>query len=314
MAKKHLNLTIDKEGEDKRLDRCLSRMIPECSRAYLQKLIKEGNVTCNGVVCDNQRMPVNEGMELEVLIEEPEETVPLAEQIDLPVLYEDDYMLVINKPAGMVVHPAIGNMSGTVVNALLGRYPDMQETMSTAGQRPGIVHRLDKDTSGILLIAKTPQAQFKLSKFFAERKVSKTYLAIVLGIPQNPSGKIVTLIGRHPVDRKKMAVVTRNGKEAVTLYDKVKCGSIDSIPLSMLSVNILTGRTHQIRVHMSSMGHPILGDKTYGGARLIHVARQMLHAWKLKIPHPISGELMEFEAPLPEDFSDLLENMNAAPC
>jgi 23S rRNA pseudouridine1911/1915/1917 synthase len=253
------------------------------------------------------------GMELEVEIEEPEETGPIAEEIDLPVLYEDDSMLVINKPWNMVVHPAEGNLTGTIVNALLARYPYMAETMYTSGGRPGIVHRLDKDTTGILLAAKTPEAQFRLSKCFADRKVSKTYLAIVLGIPREPTKQIVSMIGRHPVNRKKMAIVPRDGKEAITVYNTILSGYYQGVLLSLLSVNILTGRTHQIRVHLSSLGHSIIGDQTYGNNRQLHIERQMLHAWKLTIPHPGSGELMRFEAPLPEDFQEIVDEMKQHP-
>ncbi|MCP3965699.1 MAG: RluA family pseudouridine synthase [Lentisphaerae bacterium] len=309
MKQKIINLTIDKDVEGIRLDRCLSRLVPECSRSFLQKTIKDGKAKINGVVCNNQRLKVEAGMELTLELEEAESTEPVAEDFDLPIIYEDEYMVVINKPDNMVVHPAIGNPNGTVVNALLGRYPHLQETMSTSAGRPGIVHRLDKDTTGILLVGKTPQAQFKLSKAFADRRVSKTYMALVLGVPKEESGKIITLIGRHQVNRKKMAVVTRNGKEAITLYDVVKSGTIECIPASMLCINILTGRTHQIRVHLSSIGHPVVGDKVYGGNRLIFAPRQMLHAWKLKIPHPVTGELVEFTAPLPDDFDDLVRNM-----
>jgi 23S rRNA pseudouridine1911/1915/1917 synthase len=179
MTKKVIKLTINKASDGIRFDRCLASLIPECSRAFLQGHIKGGKAKIDGEVCTKQRFVVSAGMKLEVEIEEPEDTAPIAEQIDLPVLYEDDSMLVIDKPSNMVVHPAEGNLTGTIVNALLARYPYMADTMYTSGGRPGIVHRLDKNTTGILLAAKTPEAQFRLSKFFADRKVSKTYLAIV---------------------------------------------------------------------------------------------------------------------------------------
>ncbi|MFA7231192.1 MAG: RluA family pseudouridine synthase [Victivallaceae bacterium] len=306
MQIKLIKLSIDDDAHGSRLDRCLSQLIPDCSRTFLQKMIKSGKVSCNGKVLDVPRFPVQSGMEIIVELDEIESTAPTGEDIDLPIIYEDEFMLVINKPAGMVVHPAFGNPSGTVVNALLARYPYLTDIMSTTGMRPGIVHRLDKDTSGCLIAAKTPQAQFKLAKSFADRKVTKTYMAIVMGVPKNPTGKIATLIGRHPINRQKMAVVTQNGKEAITIYDIARCGLYEGVPLCIANVNILTGRTHQIRVHLASIGHPVLGDRIYGGSRLIYAPRQMLHAWKLKIPHPVSGEIREFEAPLPEDFTDII--------
>ena len=313
MSKKIIKLTINKASDGLRFDRCLSNLIPQCSRSFLQALIKTGKAKIDGEVCTVQRCKMAAGMELEVEIEEPEETGPIAEEIDLPVLYEDDSMLVINKPWNMVVHPAEGNLTGTIVNALLARYPYMAETMYTSGGRPGIVHRLDKDTTGILLAAKTPEAQFRLSKCFADRKVSKTYLAIVLGIPREPTKQIVSMIGRHPKNRKKMAVVPRNGKEAITVYNTISSGYYQGVLVSLLSVNILTGRTHQIRVHLSSMGHSIIGDQTYGNNRQLHIERQMLHAWKLTIPHPESGELMKFESPLPDDFQEIVDEMKQHP-
>jgi 23S rRNA pseudouridine1911/1915/1917 synthase len=313
MASKIIKLTINKASDGLRFDRCLSSLIPQCSRSFLQSHIKTGKAKIDGEVCSNQREKVSAGMEIEVEIEEPEDTMPIAEQIDLPVLYEDDHMLVIDKPWNMVVHPAEGNLTGTIVNALLARYPHMADTMYTSGGRPGIVHRLDKDTTGILLAAKTPEAQFRLSKCFKDRKVTKTYLAIVLGIPKEPTKQLVNMLGRHPGNRKKMAIVPRNGKEAVTIYNTLHSGYYQGVLLSLLSVNILTGRTHQIRVHLSSIGHSIIGDTTYGNNRQLHIERQMLHAWKLTIPHPETGELMSFESPLPEDFKEIVEEMKQHP-
>jgi 23S rRNA pseudouridine1911/1915/1917 synthase len=313
MKKKIIKLTINKGSDGMRFDRCLSSLIRECSRAFLQAHIKTGKASIDGEVCTNQRLRVTAGMKLKVEIEEPEETAPIAEQIDLPVLYEDDCMLIINKPYNMVIHPAEGNLTGTIVNALLARYPYMADTMYTSGGRPGIVHRLDKDTTGVLVAAKTPEAQFRLSKFFQDRKVSKTYLAIVLGVPREPTKQLINMIGRHPVNRKKMAIVPRNGKEAVTIYNTLQSGLYRGVLVSLLSVNILTGRTHQIRVHLASLGHSIIGDKTYGNKRLIHIERQMLHAWKLKIPHPATGELMSFESPIPDDFQEVLDEMKLNP-
>ena len=254
-------------------------------------------------------------MDAQIEIDFPEEKKIelVAENIDLPVLYEDEEIIVINKPAGIVVHPAAGNWTGTVVNALLGRNDEFVGDLSEGDLRPGIVHRLDKDTTGVLVAAKTPEAQFRLSKFFADRKVSKTYLAIVLGVPKEPTKQLISMLGRHPVNRKKMAIVPRNGKEAVTIYNTLQSGLYQGVLVSLLSVNILTGRTHQIRVHLAALGHSIIGDQTYGNKRLLHIHRQMLHAWKLKIPHPATGELMSFESPIPEDFQEILDEMKLNP-
>ena len=308
MNRKILSFQIDPQEAGTRLDRCLSRLIPGSSRTYLQKLIAEGLVTSEGTALTVPRYPVRAGMRVTVEVPESESTEPVAEPFDFPILYEDEAMLVIAKPAGVVVHPAAGNPTGTVVNALLGRYPHLAETLACTSGRPGIVHRLDKDTSGCLVIAKTPEAQYKLSSAFAGRETGKTYLAIVRGVPRRPEGEITGLIGRHPVNRQKMAVVERNGKLAVTRYRLVRSGIINGVPVSLMEVKILTGRTHQIRVHLSSIGIPVLGDATYGGtaAALSGIGRQMLHAWKLKIPHPLTGEELEFTAPVPEDFQTTL--------
>jgi 23S rRNA pseudouridine1911/1915/1917 synthase len=307
MTKKIIKLQVEAEHAGKRLDLLLPALLPDYSRSHLQKLIKSGAVRCGGAVCAAQRSPVKSGDSITVEIEEAESRVPTGENIDLPTLYEDDSLLVINKPPGMVVHPGAGNHTGTVVNALLGRNPELAEELAADESRPGIVHRLDKDTSGCLAIAKTPQAQFKLSRSFAEREVIKTYAALVRGIPAGKTGKIVTLIGRHPVNRQKMAVTERNGREAVTIYEALKSGRIEGIQVSMLSVRILTGRTHQIRVHMAHKGHPVLGDALYGGSQKLKVSRQMLHAWKLSFPHPETGKMISFEAPLPDDFTAIMD-------
>lgn len=311
MATKKLEFSITAEEAGTRLDRCLSRLIPGSSRSYLQKLIREGMVRADGAAVDIPRYPVRAGMRIEVDLPEESSPEPSPEPFDFPILYEDDAMLVIDKPAGVVVHPAAGNPAGTVVNALLGRYPQLAEELACGNSRPGIVHRLDKDTSGCLVVARTASAQFKLSGSFAGRETAKTYLALVRGVPKRPSGELSNLIGRHPVNRKKMAVVERCGKIAITRYWTVRTGTIDGVPAALLEVRILTGRTHQIRVHLASIGYPVLGDALYGGAgvSIEGLSRQMLHAWKLRVPHPVSGEAMEFTAPIPPDFKNLLDRM-----
>ncbi len=309
MNQKILSFKIEPGDAGTRLDRCLSRLIPDSSRTYLQKLITDGRVRGDGESLTVPRWPVRTGMTIEVVLPEAEETTVLPEEFSFPILYEDAMMLVIDKPAGVVVHPAAGNPTGTVVNALLGRYPDLAERMPTANGRPGIVHRLDKDTSGCLVIAKTPEAQFKLGNAFASRNTGKTYLAVLRGALRKESGEIVSLIGRHPVNRQKMAIVERNGKQAVTRYKRKKTGCAENSAVTLAEIDILTGRTHQIRVHMASLGNPVLGDETYGGCDRAFpaVERQMLHAWKLRLPHPGTGEMMTFCAPIPEDMQRMID-------
>ena len=311
MNEKQLTFNIENTDAGTRLDRCLSRLIPGSSRSYLQKLIKDGLVSSNGDILDIPRYPVRAGMKITVRLPEESGNEPVAEPFEFPILYEDDVMLVIDKPAGVVVHPAAGNPSGTVVNALLGRYPQLMDEMACQNSRPGIVHRLDKDTSGCLCIAKTASAQFKLSTAFASRDTSKTYMALVRGVPVRPQGEIITLIGRHPVNRQKMAVVERNGKQAITRYSLISSGIVDGAEISLLHVKILTGRTHQIRVHLASIGHPVLGDALYGGSRtaVSGADRQLLHAWKLELPHPATGEMIRFQAPVPEDMQFIISKM-----
>ena len=302
---RRLEFNIPPEVAGTRLDRCLSRLIPDSSRAYLQKLIKSGAVRCGSELCTVPRQPVSGGMRIEIDMPEAEDpdVLPTAEPFAFDILYEDEWMLVIDKPAGVVVHPAAGNSDGTIVNALLGRYPEWNELFAGVGVRPGIVHRLDKDTSGCLVVAKTPDAQFKLGTAFAERRTAKTYLVIVRGEPPRRQGELFGMIGRHPVNRQKMALLERGGKEALTRYRVLGSGELAGRKVSLLEVKILTGRTHQIRVHMASIGVPVLGDGLYGGARGVEfpVPRQMLHAWQLALPHPVDGRMLTFVSPVPAD-------------
>jgi 23S rRNA pseudouridine1911/1915/1917 synthase len=310
MSERRLEFTIPAECAGTRLDRCLSRLIPDSSRVYLQKLIKAGHVRCGGAECTVPRFPVAGGITVEVMLPEnvAVDGVPAAEPFEFDILYEDGFMLAIDKPAGVVVHPAVGNPDGTIVNALLGRYPQWNEIFGEVGSRPGIVHRLDKDTSGCLVVAKTPDAQFKLSTAFAERRTAKTYLALVCGVPARGSGELAGMIGRHPVNRQKMALLDRGGKPALTRYRCRGTGEFAGRTVSLLEVDILTGRTHQIRVHMASIGCPVLGDTLYGGARGLEnaVPRQMLHAWRIKVPHPADGRMLSLESPVPEDMQSVI--------
>lgn len=302
--------TVPESLDDERLDVCLAALDKSLSRSRVQRLVKDGMVKVAGEVCLVPKTLVKAWTRLDIMIPPPE---PLeraeGEDIPLKVLFEDACMLVVNKPAGMVVHPAAGNWTGTLVNAILGREPELAGDFDDAPLRPGIVHRLDKDTSGCLVVAKTAECLSKLATAFSERNVSKTYLALVAGWPRKQEEQIRTLIGRHPVDRKRMAVLKNRGREAVSIYKVVRQGEIDGVRAALLEVRILTGRTHQIRVHLSHIGNPVAGDEIYGGAKRIPAPRQMLHAWKLELVHPLTGKLMKFRATAPADFKRLMDKL-----
>ncbi len=306
-----LAFTVPPELDGERLDVCLARLATDFSRVQIQKAIASGNVLRNGKVQTAKRQTVSRDDRIEFQVpEEPSMDHVAAEHIPLDILYEDDALLVINKPAGMVVHPAAGNYTGTVVNALLGRDQEILEEFDEAdSMRPGIVHRLDKDTSGCLVIAKNGNAMHKLSRSFADREVSKTYMAIVAPAPKVMAAEIRTQIGRNPGNRKKMAVVRSGGRDAVTIFNVVRRGKIGPNSAALLKVRILTGRTHQIRVHMSHYGSPIIGDALYGGNSRIAAPRQMLHAWKLSFPHPVTKEMLSFESPFPADFQEYMDQI-----
>ena len=306
-----LAFTVPPELDGERLDVCLARLATDFSRVQIQKAIASGNVLRNGKVQTAKRQTVSRDDRIEFQVpEEPSMDHVAAEHIPLDILYEDDALLVINKPAGMVVHPAAGNYTGTVVNALLGRDQEILEEFDEAdSMRPGIVHRLDKDTSGCLVIAKNGNAMHKLSRSFADREVSKTYMAIVAPAPKVMAAEIRTQIGRNPGNRKKMAVVRSGGRDAVTIFNVVRRGKIGPNSAALLKVRILTGRTHQIRVHMSHYGSPIIGDALYGGNSRIAAPRQMLHAWKLSFPHPVTKEMLSFESPFPAEFQEYMDQI-----
>lgn len=306
-----IDVNVEEKFEGKRLDKCISSVLTEHSRSYYQKQIKNGNVSLNGVVCTTPRHAVSEGDVITLALPEDHVNEIIAEDIDLPIIYEDDDMIVINKPAGIIVHPGAGNPQGTIVNALAGRDKSFLENLDDSEFRPGVVHRLDKDTSGCLVVAKNQRAMYRLSNSFAERNTHKVYAAITYGIPKKDKDKIVTLIGRHKTNRKKMAVTDRGGKQAISKYEICDKGRIDGHTAALVRVEIETGRTHQIRVHMAHNHSPILGDKVYGGNQVIDAPRQMLHAWQLSIPHPQDdGHMMDFEAPFPEDFEKLAEELH----
>ena len=284
-----------------RLDKRILEIHPDFSRSRIEGLVKSGFVTVNGAEAEKAGMKVSEEDEIVVEIPPPVPAVPEPEDIPLKVVYEDSEMLVIDKAPGMVVHPAPGHFTVTLVNALLHHCPDLSGIGGVA--RPGIVHRLDQDTSGLIAVAKSQKAREGLVKAFSSHtSITKTYLAVCHGRPRLDAGRIENSIGRHPVDRKRMAIVEKNGKVAITNWRVLESTGA----LSALECRIETGRTHQIRVHMASLGCPVIGDKVYGKSaldkRLSPVpARQMLHAWRLELYHPVNGEKMSFEAPLSDD-------------
>ena len=293
-----------------RLDKLILARNPGFSRSRIEGLVKSGFVTVNGATAEKAGMKVSEDDDIEVEIPPPVPAVPEPENIPLDILYEDGDMLVLDKPAGMVVHPAPGHFTGTLVNALLARCPGLSGIGGVA--RPGIVHRLDQYTSGVMVVAKSQKAMEGLAKAFASHEhVEKTYLAVCHGRPRLDSGRIENMIGRHPVDRKRMAVLERGGKRAVTNW-RVLSGAAAIEGLSVIECRIETGRTHQIRVHMASLGCPVAGDAVYGRPSLDRrlepaPARQMLHAWRLKLWHPVENRQMEFEAPVPPDMKEYMK-------
>jgi 23S rRNA pseudouridine1911/1915/1917 synthase len=294
-----IKLTITSEHAGERLDRSLAQALPSFSRARLQTLIREGFVKVNGNTA-RPRDAVRIGDTVEVREPKIEKIDAQPEAMQLDILFEDHDLLVLNKPAGLVVHPGAGQQTGTLVNALLAHCKNLSGIGGK--ERPGIVHRLDKETSGVLVVAKNDAAHRALCKQFAERTTGKTYLALVAGTPRKSSGTIEAPIARHPVHRKKMSVARRGGRSAKTEYRVVRSGS----DRSLVECMIHTGRTHQIRVHLHHLGHPVLGDKLYAGKRAGDFPRQMLHAWKLTFTHPHSGEHMTFEAAIPADFNEAM--------
>ncbi len=288
------SIVITDEEAGERLDKILTNRYKEVrSRTYFQYLIEENKVLLNGQSVKKRICP-QAGDEVEVFFTLTPEIDVKPESIPLNILYEDIDLIAINKPAGMVVHPAPGNWTGTFVNALLHHCRELDATHS---MRPGIVHRLDKDTSGVLIAAKNTQSQQKLIEMFAGREIYKEYLAICLGNPGNQ--EINKPIGRHPIDRKKMAIV-ESGRKATTIVETL---SFDG-KLSVVKVILATGRTHQIRVHMKSIGTPVLGDGTYGNTQenqKFKADRQLLHARLIRLRHPITGQQLVIEAPIPED-------------
>ncbi len=318
MEEQTLHIVVPEGKKKQRLDTYLTGCLSDVSRSRIQRLIEEGYVTVDGERV-KPRFSVLPCQKIQVRLPRPPPQEARPEDIPLVVVYEDEYLLVIDKPAGMVVHPAVGNRSGTLVNALLGRGTSLAEAGDPL--RPGIVHRLDKDTSGLLVVAKNATVHAKLAAQFAEKSVRRCYRALVWGRISRAEGRIETEIGRSVRDRKKMAV-RAGGKRAVTTFRVRERFSF----CTYLYLVLETGRTHQIRVHMNHVGHPVFGDPAYGGrgsaraglkrehmqlARelLERMPRQALHAGLLGFVHPETGERLSFESELPEDFRGLLERL-----
>jgi 23S rRNA pseudouridine1911/1915/1917 synthase len=299
------HLTLQVEGKGDRLDIWLSEQLVDLSRSRIQKLIEDGNVELNGLVCRAKKTKVHSGDRLSLSIP-PAQTLDLQpEPIPLEILYEDDHLVVINKPAGLVVHPSPGHESGTLVNALLHHCKNLAGIGGV--QRPGIVHRLDKDTTGAIVVAKTDFAHQHLQAQIKAKTARREYLGVVYSSFPNDSGVIDLPIARHPLDRQKMTVVPieKGGRNAVTHWQVMeRLGNYN-----LIHFRLETGRTHQIRVHSSYLGHPIVGDPIYSSNRSVGVnlSGQALHAWKLTLQHPISGEWIEAVAPVPNEFTKLLE-------
>lgn len=309
-----LRITLDAPSAGLRLDRALAQAAPELSRARVQALLAEGRVRRNGEPCLSASAKALEG-DYELYVPPPAPATPEPEDIALDVLFEDAHLIVVNKPAGMAVHPAPGSETGTLVNALLHHCRGQLSGIGGVA-RPGIVHRIDKETSGVLVAAKSDAAHQGLTALFARHDIERLYVALVRGAPTPQRGTIETQIARSTHDRKKMAVVRTGGRRAVTHYATQTIFGDPARPCaSRLSLRLETGRTHQIRVHLASRGHPCLGDPVYGSGQpqervraaveASGLRRQALHAEVLGFVHPVSGEAMRFETPLPKDMAQL---------
>ena len=308
-----IDLIFPSDSKSERLDSFIVRSVGTMTRSAVQKLIEGRQVAVAGAP-QKPSLRLKGGERIEIFIPPPRAAEAAAEAIPLEILYEDGDLVVVNKAAGMVVHPGAGTSGGTLVNALLGYCDDLSGIGGT--MRPGIVHRIDKDTSGILVVAKNDRAHNSLAHQFKEHTIKRIYLALVLGSPKGDKGKIESVIGRHPVDRKRMSGKARRGKHAVTHWQVV--GRFSGITLVRLRLE--TGRTHQIRVHLSEAGYPLVGDKVYGGGGRIasvmdphlkglikELDRQALHAKTLGFIHPSTGEYLEFDTELPADMARIVE-------
>ncbi len=301
---RQIRLEAEEEAVDERLDKYLGSVLPDQSRSWLQKLIKKGAVRVNGkAVKASCRLEAEDQIEID--LQEPEELPIPAEDIPLDILYEDADLLIVNKPKGMVVHPAAGHRTGTLVNAVL--YHCRGQLSGINGVlRPGIVHRIDRDTTGALVVCKNDRAHVHVAEQLKEHTITRRYVAVVAGVLMEDEGTVDAPIGRHPADRKRMAAGVKNGKRAVTHYRVLRRMKGHTL----IECRLETGRTHQIRVHMASIHHPILGDTVYGASKdPYHLEGQALHARVLGLVHPVTGAYIEVEAPVPEYMQALLEKL-----
>ena len=300
------NINLIEVGTDlsksERIDRFLADSLVDLSRSRIQVLIDEGYVTVNDVICNNKKDLIKAGDRIQLVTPSATPLDLIAQEIPLDILYEDEHLIVINKPAGLVVHPAAGHSDGTLVNALLAHCTELSGINGT--QRPGIVHRLDKDTSGVMVVAKNDRAHQDLQAQIQAKTAKREYLGLVRGVPKSESGVVDAAIARHKSDRKKMAVI-EDGRKAITHWQiSERLGHY-----TLVKFDLQTGRTHQIRVHAAYMGWAIAGDPIYGYPNKEvsqYLSGQALHAWRLTFTHPVSGELIENTAPLPEGFEKLL--------
>ena len=301
-----ISLQADETYMDERLDKFLSAMLPDQSRSYLQKIIKDGNVLVNGEP-KKSSYRLEDGDEVTADLPELKSPDIEPENIPLDILYEDDSILMVNKPKGMVVHPSAGHYTGTLVNAVLWHCQGQLSGINGVS-RPGIVHRIDKDTTGVLVVCKNDTAHNAVAAQLKEHSITRKYRAIVHGVIKEDEGTVDAPIGRHPTERKKMASGVKNGKRAVTHYRVLERFQ----GYTYVECQLETGRTHQIRVHMASIHHPLLGDTVYGPAKdSHHLEGQTVHAMVLGLIHPVTGEYLEVEAPLPEYFENLLKKFRA---
>ena len=299
-----LLIEVPQEFHGERIDKFLSVLVSDCSRNSIQKLIEQGNVTINGIAV-NKKYKVNTDDEIMLVTGELKPLDAEPENIPLDIVYEDDDLLVVNKPRGMVVHPAPGNYTGTLVNALLYHCKDSLSGINGV-LRPGIVHRIDKDTSGLLIVAKNDKAHLGLAEQIKEHSFTREYNAVICGHLKEQEGTVNAPIGRNPKDRKKMCVTMQNSKTAVTHYSVIE----EYNGYSHISLKLETGRTHQIRVHMAHLGHPVAGDLVYGhDKRSAELNGQCLHAIKIGFVHPIKNEYMEFSSDLPDYFKSFIDKI-----
>ena len=315
LVERVLSATVEAADQGERLDRMLARRFGDLSRTRLKQLVEAGHVFVDGATIKDPSLRVKPGQRCELTVPAPVADAPEAQAMALDIRYEDADLLVLEKPAGLVVHPAPGNPDQTLVNALLAH---CGESLAGIGgvRRPGIVHRLDKDTSGLMVVAKTERAHAALAADFAARRIERAYLAVTWGVPQPREGEIVGDIGRNPANRKTMAVVTRGGRTALTHYRVLR---IFKDVAALVECRLMTGRTHQIRVHLAAHGNPLIGDPVYGRSRgrrralaaplktvLDSFPRQALHAASLGFRHPANGEWLQFQSELPNDINKLI--------